>query len=206
MIDHKGALNVDLVSAEGDGRLEGQISVAYGFTNHLAAQVYAGNLTNNHYQGMVGWYTPVGKLGHVDAYVGYGRQVTTHYVDEDNQGTSRDWSGAHNIIFAQGDIGIANGHPSWAPNLTLSTGLSLKAGWMGSDLSCRTTTDEIPLGTTHDKYSSLLFEPQVQFGIGWSWITLSLRGGLSMLASLNDGPMVPHWPFSLGIGISFRPF
>lgn len=205
MVDHKGALNMD-GGLYDFTKMTGQASVAYGITDHIAAQAYVSKVDEEgmHYQGMAGWYTPFKNGSHVDVYAGYSMQnirSTFNY-----QGSTDIYDGSHNMAFVQADYGFANWHPKKAKNISLMGGISVKAGMLMSHVTKQSADDPGALPTAYIDGNSWAIEPNLQIGIGFKWVMLNLRAGYSILKP-TEGSQQPHyWPFMLGGGISVHLF
>lgn len=211
MIDHKGALNADAAFTSGSGYFAGQASAAYGFTDHLAAQVYVSNIPTTHLQGMVGSYWPLGSHFHVDAYGGYAHQWVDERYDDAADGSFMNFNGSHNIIFLQGDIGTTGRSKDWSDGLYFTGGLTMKVGCLLSDVTLATPRYDAygnHVGTSYDQLNSscMLFEPSIQLGVGWGWISFNTRIGISFPSAMRGDSGLTLFPYTFGLGLSIRPF
>lgn len=204
MVDHKGAVNVDGGLMVSDGKVMGQTSAAYGVTSHLAVQAYAANWPNQHLQGSAGWYMPFENGSHLDVMGGYARQISDNqYTKAD--GNTKTYNGYHNMVFGQMDWGFAPNRAG-SKAVYFTGGFSLRLGMMASTVSYKVEnldSEEVTCSDPID-YRSVVAEPMLQLGLGWRWISLNVRGGVSLLGRVDNGNMLPHYPLILGGGVTIN--
>ena len=197
--------DIPLIREKGEVQLEGMVypdeplgiraSAAWGVTDHLAVEAIVDPL-RQYSQAMVGFYSPVGSKFVYELYGGFGGGTRS------GSGYEPDirYDAKYLLPFLQADCGWIN----LIDPLNLDFAVSLKVGAMhGQTINFFKQRDSIWVhwvAQTNDDWM-LLVEPTVELRMGWDNLKFSLRAGMS---ALYFGHSVSSFPYSLGLGVSYR--
>ena len=197
--------DIPLIREKGEVQLEGMVypdeplgiraSAAWGVTDHLAVEAIVDPL-RQYSQAMVGFYSPVDSKFVYELYGGFGGGTRNGYGYEPDIR----YNAKYLLPFLQADCGWIN----LIEPLNLDFAVSLKVGAMhGHTINSFKHHDSIWVYWTAQTYDDwmLLLEPTVELRMGWDNLKFSLRAGWS---ALYFGHSISNFPYSLGLGVSYR--